>query len=85
MSPFAIGGLLNRVLSPLCCHILPSQLAVFHSCRAIFWSSWSDKGVRSMVIVELDEGFSNTGDGFTGVVGLKNKNSGLFWIELRSF
>lgn len=31
-----------------------------------------------MVLVELGEGFSNSGDEFTGIVGLENENSGLF-------
>lgn len=30
-----------------------------------------------MAIVELGERFSNVGDGFTRVVGLEKKNSGL--------
>lgn len=43
----------------------------------MFWSSWYGKGVRGMATVELDEGFGNVDDGFTGVDGLKNENSGL--------
>lgn len=36
-------------------------------------------------MVEFGEWFSNAGDGFVGVGGLKNENNGLSYVELRSF